>query len=151
MPPCVLHNQIPHSLFFHHQPLYFLPPHVFKCTCFVHVFTPRQEKLSPKPQNASSWDIPSFRRVIVDIPLLLVDISSPLMSPSLRIPPSSPLVNLSLFPMSYHFLHFIHPSCPLQVYRRRHLVVEILANSPIELSSFPSSALPSIDDLPIAL
>ncbi|RVW63719.1 putative mitochondrial protein [Vitis vinifera] len=30
------------------QPLYFLPPRVFGCTCFVHILTPGQDKLSAK-------------------------------------------------------------------------------------------------------
>ncbi|RVW74980.1 Retrovirus-related Pol polyprotein from transposon RE1 [Vitis vinifera] len=48
MPSSVLHDQIPHSLLFSDQPLYFLPPRVFGCTCFVHILTPRQDKLSAK-------------------------------------------------------------------------------------------------------
>ena len=48
MPSSVLHAQIPHSLLFPDQPLYFLPPRVFGCTCFVHVLTPGQDKLSAK-------------------------------------------------------------------------------------------------------
>ncbi|RVW86509.1 Retrovirus-related Pol polyprotein from transposon RE2 [Vitis vinifera] len=48
MPSSVLHDQIPHSLIFPDQPLYFLPPRVFGCTCFVHILTPGQDKLSAK-------------------------------------------------------------------------------------------------------
>ena len=48
MPSFVLHDQIPHSLLFPDQPLYFLPPRVFGCTCFVHILTPGQDKLSAK-------------------------------------------------------------------------------------------------------
>ncbi|RVW48386.1 Retrovirus-related Pol polyprotein from transposon RE1 [Vitis vinifera] len=44
----LLHNHIPHSLLFPDQPLYFLPPRVFGCTCFVHILTPGQDKLSAK-------------------------------------------------------------------------------------------------------
>ncbi|RVW99273.1 Retrovirus-related Pol polyprotein from transposon RE2 [Vitis vinifera] len=47
----LLHSQflfIPHSLLFPDQPLYFLPPRVFGCTCFVHILTPGQDKLSAK-------------------------------------------------------------------------------------------------------
>ena len=44
----ILHDQIPHSLIFPTQPLYFLPPRVFGCTCFVHTLTPRQDKLFAK-------------------------------------------------------------------------------------------------------
>ena len=48
MPSSVLHNQITHSLLCPDQPLYFLPPLVFGCTCFVHILTPGQDKLSSK-------------------------------------------------------------------------------------------------------
>ncbi|RVW90825.1 Retrovirus-related Pol polyprotein from transposon TNT 1-94 [Vitis vinifera] len=48
MPSSVLHDQIPHSLLFPDQPLYFLPPRVFGCTCFVHILTSGQDKLSAK-------------------------------------------------------------------------------------------------------
>ena len=48
MPSSVLHDQIPHSLLFPGQLLYCLPPCVFGCTCFVHIFTPGQDKLSAK-------------------------------------------------------------------------------------------------------
>ncbi|RVW27628.1 Retrovirus-related Pol polyprotein from transposon TNT 1-94 [Vitis vinifera] len=48
MPSSVLHDQIPHSLLFPDQPLYFLPPRVFGCTCFIHILTPEQDKLSAK-------------------------------------------------------------------------------------------------------
>ena len=48
MPSSILHDQIPHSFLFPTQPLYFLPPRVFGCTCFVHTLTPGQDKLSAK-------------------------------------------------------------------------------------------------------
>ena len=48
MPSSVLHYQIPHSLLFPNQPLYFIHPRVFGCTCFVHILTPGQDKLSAK-------------------------------------------------------------------------------------------------------
>ena len=40
MPSFVLGDQGPHSLLFPNQPLYCLPPRVFRCTCFVHILTP---------------------------------------------------------------------------------------------------------------
>ncbi|RVW15399.1 Retrovirus-related Pol polyprotein from transposon TNT 1-94 [Vitis vinifera] len=43
----LLHSNIP-LLLFPDQPLYFLPPRVFGCTCFVHILTPGQDKLSAK-------------------------------------------------------------------------------------------------------
>ena len=48
MPSSVLHYQIPHSILFPNQPLFYLPPHVFGCVCFVHILTPGQDKLSVK-------------------------------------------------------------------------------------------------------
>ncbi|RVW58891.1 Retrovirus-related Pol polyprotein from transposon RE1 [Vitis vinifera] len=39
------HSSLPS---FPDQPLYFLPPRVFGCTCFVHILTPGQDKLSAK-------------------------------------------------------------------------------------------------------
>ena len=47
MPSSVL-DQVPHSLMFPNQPLFCLPPRVFKCTLFVHILTPGQDELSAK-------------------------------------------------------------------------------------------------------
>ena len=44
----VLHDKIPHSILFPNQPLFCLPPRVFGCVYFVHILTPRQDKLSAK-------------------------------------------------------------------------------------------------------
>ncbi|RVW28583.1 Retrovirus-related Pol polyprotein from transposon RE1 [Vitis vinifera] len=112
MPSSVLHDQIPHSLLFPDQPLYFLPPRVFGCTCFVHILTPGQDKLSAKAMN--------FAHSIV--------------SPPDAMPPR-----------------------PLQVYHRRPRVVaplpfpEALADSLPIPSASPAPALPSPNDLPIAV
>lgn len=43
MSPSVLHAQISHSIPFLSYPLFCLPPLVFGCVCFVHVFTPEQD------------------------------------------------------------------------------------------------------------
>ena len=48
MPSSVLHDQIPRFLLLPTQPLFYLPPRVFGCVCFVHILTPRQDKLSTK-------------------------------------------------------------------------------------------------------
>ena len=48
MPSFVLHDQIVHELLFPDQSLYFLPPRVFDYTCFVHILTQGQDKLSAK-------------------------------------------------------------------------------------------------------
>ncbi|RVX22605.1 Retrovirus-related Pol polyprotein from transposon TNT 1-94 [Vitis vinifera] len=134
MPSSVLHDQIPHSLLFPDQPLYFLPPRVFGY----------------------------FRRVIVVIPLRLIGTLSPLMSPSLRTHHSFPPL-LSLFPVSEVLPIPIvsppdaMPPRPLQVYHRRPRVVaplpfpEAPADSLPIPSASPAPALPSPNDLPIAV
>ena len=48
MPSSILHDQIPHSILLPTQPLFYLPPRVFDCICFVHILTPGQDKLSAK-------------------------------------------------------------------------------------------------------
>ncbi|RVW65566.1 Retrovirus-related Pol polyprotein from transposon RE1 [Vitis vinifera] len=102
----------------------------------------RTTNFLPKPQNASSWDTPNFKRVIVVIPLRLIATFDPLMSPSLRTHHSSPPL------MS---------SRTLQVYHRRHRVTvppslaEVPADSLPIPSASPAPALPPSADLPIAL
>ena len=39
MSSSVFHDQIPHSILLPTQPLFYLPPHVFGCVCFVHILT----------------------------------------------------------------------------------------------------------------
>ena len=102
-PSSVLHNQIPHSLLFSDQPLYFLLPRVFCCTCFLHILTLDMTNFLQKSQNASSWDTLDFKRVIVVIPLRLIATFSPLMSLSSRTHHSSPPLSLFLFLKSYPF------------------------------------------------
>ncbi|RVW93803.1 Retrovirus-related Pol polyprotein from transposon TNT 1-94 [Vitis vinifera] len=162
MPSSVLHDQIPHSLLFPDQPLYFLPPRVFGCTCFVHILTPGQDKLSAKAMKCSSWDIPDFRRVIVVIPLRLIGTLSPLMSPSLRTHHSFPPL-LSLFPFLKSCPFPLSPHltlCPLDHFRfiivaRVSLLLSLFPEAPADSlpipSASPAPALPSPNDLPIAV
>ncbi|RVX18898.1 Retrovirus-related Pol polyprotein from transposon RE1 [Vitis vinifera] len=72
--------RIPHSLLFPDQPLYFLPPRVFGCTCFVHILTPGQDKLSAKATKCIFLGYSDFKRVIVVIPLRLIATFSPLIA-----------------------------------------------------------------------
>ena len=44
----ILHDQIHHSIIIPNQPLFCLPPRVLGCVCFVHILTPRQDKLFAK-------------------------------------------------------------------------------------------------------
>ncbi|RVW58939.1 Retrovirus-related Pol polyprotein from transposon RE2 [Vitis vinifera] len=160
MPSSVLHDQIPHSLLFPDQPLYFLPPRVFVVLAlFIFSLLDRTNFL-PKPQNASSWDIPDFKRVIVVIPLRLIATFSPLMSLSLRTHRSSPPLSLFLFLKSYpfplsphlmqcllaHFRFIIVSSC-----RVPPSLAEVPADSLPIPSASPAPALPPSADLPIAL
>ena len=48
MTSSLLYDQIPHSVLLPNQPLFYLPPLVFGCVCFVHILTPGQDKLSVK-------------------------------------------------------------------------------------------------------
>ncbi|RVW85983.1 Retrovirus-related Pol polyprotein from transposon RE1 [Vitis vinifera] len=103
----LLHSHIPHSLLFPDQPLYFfLLVFLVVLALFIFSLLDRTNFL-PEPQNASSWDISDFKRVIIVIPLRLIATFSPLMSLSLRTHRSSPP---------------LMPSRPLQVYHRRHRV-----------------------------
>ncbi|RVW27654.1 Retrovirus-related Pol polyprotein from transposon RE1 [Vitis vinifera] len=129
----LLHSHIPHSLLFPDQPLYFLPPRVFGY----------------------------FRRVIVVIPLRLIDTLSPLMSPSLRTHHSfPPLLSLFLFlkscpfPLSPHLM--LCPSTTSGLSSSPRVVAPLPfpaapADSLPIPSASPAPALPSPNDLPIAV
>ena len=93
-----------------------------------------QDKTSfpPKPRNAFSWATLDFRRVIVVIPLRLIDSFSLLMSPSLRTHPSPPPPSLFLLLKSYPF-----PSSPrlyLMMYLLDHFRFIIAVIVPLFLS-----------------
>ncbi|RVX19458.1 Retrovirus-related Pol polyprotein from transposon RE2 [Vitis vinifera] len=142
MPSSVLHDQIPHSLLFPDQPLYFLPPRVFGCTCFVHILTPGQDKLSAKAMKCLLGIFQTSERVIVVIPLRLIGTLSPLMSPSLRTHHSfPPLLSLFLFlkscpfPLSPHLM-----LCPS--------TTSGLSSSPRVVAPLPFPEAPA-DSLPI--
>ena len=163
MPSSVLHDQIPHSLLFPNQPLYFLPPRIFGCTCFVHILTQGQDKLSAKAtkciflgysrlQKGYRCYSPETHRyfLFADVTFFL---DSPFFSSSESLPVSEvlprPIISLPIFD--------VVPSRPLQVYHRRHHAVvplpsvEVPANSLPIPSASPTLALPLADNLPIAL
>ncbi|RVW17874.1 Retrovirus-related Pol polyprotein from transposon TNT 1-94 [Vitis vinifera] len=162
MPSSVLHDQIPHSLLFPNQPLYFLPPRVFGCTCFVHILTPGQDKLSAKAMKClflgysrlqkgyRCYSLETHRYFISaditffeDSPFFSTTSESLPVSEVLPIPIVSPPDAM--------------PPRPLQVYHRRPRVVaplpfpEAPADSLPIPSASPAPALPSPNDLPIAV
>ncbi|RVW40090.1 Retrovirus-related Pol polyprotein from transposon RE2 [Vitis vinifera] len=115
-----------------------------------------------KPPNASSWDIPDFKRVIVIIPLRLIATFSPLMSLSLRThrsfstSESLPVSESYPFPLSPHLMQCL--LAPLQLYHRRHrvavhpsLATRYLLTHFLSLRLLLPPTLPSSADLPIVL
>nr|CAN74104.1 hypothetical protein VITISV_008952 [Vitis vinifera] len=161
MPSSVLHDQIPHSLLFPNQPLYFLPPHIFCCTCFVHILTPGQDKLSARAtkciflgysrlqkgyhcysSETHRYFLSAHVTFFEDLPFFSTSESLPV-SEVLPLPIISPPDAMS--------------SCPLRVYHRPHRVAvppslaEVPADSPPIPSVSPAPALPPSTDLPIAL
>ena len=148
MPSSMLHDQIPHSLIFPDQPLCFLPPRVFSCTCFVHIVTPRQDKLSAKAtkciflgysrlQKGYHCYFPQTHKYSLLISLLSLLLKS------------YPIISPPIFDDV--------PSRPLQVYHHRHRSVFFLpsAEAPADSlpipSASPTPALPLANNLPIAL
>ncbi|RVW94843.1 Retrovirus-related Pol polyprotein from transposon TNT 1-94 [Vitis vinifera] len=142
MPSSVLHDQIPHSLLFSDQPLYFLPPRVFGCTCFVHILTPGQDKLSAKAMKClflgysrlqkgyRCYSLETHRYFISadvtffeDSPFFSTTSESLLVSEVLPIPIVSPPDAM--------------PPRPLQVYHRRPRVV-----APLPFPEAPADSLP---------
>ncbi|RVW91819.1 Retrovirus-related Pol polyprotein from transposon TNT 1-94 [Vitis vinifera] len=126
MPSSVLHDQIPHSLLFPDQPLYFLPPRVFGCTCFVHILTPRQDKLSAratkciflghsKLQKGYHCYSSETHRYFLSANVTFFE-DSPFFSTSESLPVSEVLPLPIISPPD------AMPSRPLQVYHRRHRV-----------------------------
>ena len=111
---------------------------------------------SPNPQNASSWDTPDFKRVIVVIPLRLIENFSLLMSPSLRTHPSPPPLSLFLFLKSYPFL--LSPRLYLMLCLLDHFRFIIVVTVPLFLSlllrslltHFLSHSASPISTLPLA-
>ena len=107
MSSSVLHDQIPHPVSLPYQHLFCLPPHIFGCVCFVHIFT-GQDKLSAKATKCVFLGYSRFKEVIVVILPTLIATSFLLMLPSLRIPLTSPLQHVILRRMSYQFLLSYH-------------------------------------------
>ncbi|RVW64783.1 Retrovirus-related Pol polyprotein from transposon TNT 1-94 [Vitis vinifera] len=162
MPSSVLHDQIPHSLLFPDQPLYFLPPRVFGCTCFVHILTPGQNKLSAKAMKClflgysrlqkgyRCYSLETHRYFISADVTFFED--SPFFSTTSESLPVSEVLPIPIVSPPDAM-----PPRPLQVYHRRPRVVaplpfpEAPADSLPIPSASPAPALPSPNDLPIAV
>ena len=163
MPSSMLHAQIPLSLLFPDQPLYFLPPRVFGCTCFVHILTPGQDKLSAKAtkciflgysrlQKGYRCYSPQTHRYFLSADVTFFE-DSPFFSSS----ESLPVTEVLPLPIISPPIFVDVSSRPLQVYHRRHRAVVLLpsAEAPADSlpipSASPTPALPLTDNLPIAL
>ncbi|RVW65371.1 Retrovirus-related Pol polyprotein from transposon RE2 [Vitis vinifera] len=143
MPSSVLHDQIPHSLLFPDQPLYFLPPRVFGCTCFVHILTPGQDKLSAKAMKCLFF---GYSRLQKGYRCYSLETHQYFISADVTFFEDSP------------FFSTTSESLPVsEVYHRRPRVVAPLpfAETPADSlpipSASPAPALPSPNDLPIAV
>ena len=164
MPTSVLHAQIPHSLLFPDQPLYFLPPRVFGCTCFVHILTPGQDKLSVKAtkciflgysrlQKGYRCYSPQTHRYFLVADVTFFEDSPFFFSSSESLPVTEVLPLPIISSPRFDDLS----SRPLQVYHRRPRAVVPFpsAEAPVDSlplpSASPTPALPVTDDLPIAL
>ncbi|KAL6329152.1 hypothetical protein AAG906_011606 [Vitis piasezkii] len=152
MPSSILHYQIPHSLLFPTQPLYFLPPRVFGCTCFVHTLTPGQDKLSAKAmkciflgysrlQKGYHCYSPDTHHYFLSIDVTFFE-DSPFFSSSKSLPISEVLCALSSSSVCHHRHHVVAP--PLSS-------TEVPDDSPPVPAISPTPTLSSTDHLPIAL
>ena len=120
MPSSILHDRIPHSTLLPTQPLFYLPPRVFGCVCFVHILTPGQDKLSAKATkcvflgyscyfisaDVTFFEDSSFFSSLVlpspDFPSPPPDVVTRLLQVYTRrpCPPTGPRVDSSLMPQS---------------------------------------------------
>ncbi|RVW99739.1 Retrovirus-related Pol polyprotein from transposon TNT 1-94 [Vitis vinifera] len=151
MPSSVLHDQIPHSLLFPNQPLYFLPPRVFGCTCFVHILTPGQDKLSAKAMKClflgysrllkgyRCYSLETHRYFIFADVTFFED--SPFFSTTSESLPVSEVLPIPIVSPPDAM-----PPRPLQVYHRRLRVVAPLpfAEAPADSLPIPSTSLPRL-------
>ncbi|RVX07519.1 Retrovirus-related Pol polyprotein from transposon TNT 1-94 [Vitis vinifera] len=144
------------------QPLYFLPPRVFGCTCFVHILTPGQDKLSAKAMKClflgysrlqkgyRCYSLETHRYFISADVTFFED--SPFFSTTSESLPVSEVLPIPIVSPPDAM-----PPRPLQVYHRRPRVVaplpfpEAPADSLPIPSASPAPALPSPNDLPIAV
>ena len=163
MPSSVLHDQIPHSLLFPDQSLYFLSPRVFGCTCFVHILTPGQDKLSAKAMKCIFLGYSRLQKGYRCYSLethryfLSADVTFFENSPFFSSSESLPVFEVLPLPIISPPIFDVFPSRPLQVYHCSHRAVvplpyaEVLVDSLSIPSTAPIAALPHADNLPIAI
>ena len=163
MPSSVLHDQIPHSILLPTQPFFYLPPRVFDCVCFVHILTPRQDKLFAKAtkcvflgysrlQRGYHCYFPDTNRYFISTDVTFFKDSS-FFSSAVR--PSVP--NVLSIPLALPSLDF--PSPPTEVVTRLLQVYTRLPRPPpgprVDSSLMPQSSSAPVpqpsDDLPIAI
>ena len=163
MPSTILHDQIPHSILLPTQPLFYLPPCVFGCVCFVHILTLGQDKLSAKAtkclflgysrlQRGYRCYSPDTNCYFISVDVTFFEGSS-LFSSTVR--PSAPnVLSISLVLPSPNF-----PSPPTSVVTRPLQVYTRRPHPPtgprVDSSFMPQSSLAPVpqlsDDLPIAI
>ncbi|RVW36513.1 Retrovirus-related Pol polyprotein from transposon TNT 1-94 [Vitis vinifera] len=156
----LLHSNIPHSLLFPDQPFYFFPPRVFGCTCFVHILTPRQDKLSAKATKCiflgCSRLQKGYRCYSFETHRYFFSADGTFFEDSPFFSTSESLPVFAVLPLPIISPSDAVPSRPLQVYHRHHRVVvpplaEVPADSLPIPSASPVTALPPSTNLPIAL
>ena len=162
MPSSVLHDQIPHSILLPTQPLFYLPPRVFGCICFVHILTPGQDKLSAKATKCVFLDYsrlqrgyrcysPDTNRYFISVDVTFFEDSS-FFSSVVR--PSAPdVLSIPLVLPSPVSLPHLQMSC---LDRFKYILAVLVLLQGLMLTSLmPQSSLASVpqpsDDLPIAI
>ena len=163
MPSSVLYDQIPHSILLPTQPFFYLPPRVFGCVCFVHILTPREDKLYVKAtkcvflgysrlQRGYHYYSPDTNRYFISADVTFFEDSSFF---SFAVRPSAP--NVLSIPLVLPSPDF--PSPPTNVMTRQ---LQAYARCPrpptgprVDLSLMPQSSPAPVpqpfDDLPIAI
>ncbi|RVX22575.1 Retrovirus-related Pol polyprotein from transposon RE2 [Vitis vinifera] len=130
----LLHNSS--LLLFPDQPLYFLPPRVFGCTCFVHILTPGQDKLSAKAMKCLFL---GYSRLQKGYRCYSLETHRYFISADVTFFEDSPF-----FSTTSEFIIVALVSAPLPF-------AEAPADSLPIPSASPAPALPSPNDLPIAI
>ena len=162
MSSSILHDKILHSILFPNQSLFCIPPRVFGCVCFVHIFTPGQDKLSTKAtkcvflgysrlQQDYCCYSPNIHRYFVFADVTFFENSS--MFPITHTPYSDVISLPLLYPVpDVSPVPLATPPRPLQVYTRS---PSTDTRPPADSSPMaPSSTMPVLSfpaDLPITI